>query len=149
MFLVLLVGDVESTLVVGNYCGQFSHHPIVDVVYLQEKFSQIKDASDKNFPTIKSKRRLSNNEKSEAQRERELISASRNFILGTFQDCCLIPFYNRTRYGPAINDADNWRIVKSSGTVKSAWVVRSLIHVLSRTAPHGGRTACPWQENSP
>ena len=64
---------------------------------------------------------------------------------------CLIPFYSRMRYGPAINGVDNWGVVKSPGAIKSSWVVRSseLTHVLGRTTLYSGRTACPLQDNSP
>ena len=115
------------------YCSQSLYRLIAEVVHLQEKFSRTGDISGGDPLTVKSERRLGNSGKSgvqlERERERELEEACLKLekaLFKTYQDCCLTPFYSRMRYGPAINGADNWGVVKSLEAVKSSWVVKSL-----------------------
>ena len=96
---------------------------------------------------------MKNQRLSRGDRARELEEACLKFEKApfqTYQDSCLIPFYSKMRYGPAINGVDNWGVVKLSGAVKSAWVVMSLTgqrpmaviqHVFGRTTIHSDCTA--------
>ena len=125
-------------------CGQSPHRPIVGVAHLQGKSSLTGDASGGDPPTVKSERRLGNSKKLGAQwgraRERARELKSLKALQRAYQDCCLILFYSRMRYGPAINGADNWRVVKSLEAVKLPWAIKSSWIV--RINP------CPWQDNA-